>query len=119
MLVATDPAAIRDWSRACTTAGRRVALVPTMGALHDGHMALVHRARQVADAVVVSIFVNPLQFDRPDDFAGYPRPIDEDIETCSRHGVDAVFAPTAATMYPDGFQTQVVPGAMEIGRAHV
>ena len=112
MFVTADPAAMRSWSRSCLDRCQRVALVPTMGALHDGHMALVDRARHDADVVVVSIFVNPLQFDRPDDFAGYPRPIDDDLETCRRHGVDAVYAPTAAAMYPVGFETRVAPGAM-------
>lgn len=114
MLVADSPRAVRAWRRT-HAAGRRVALVPTMGALHDGHMALVERARGLAELVVVSIFVNPLQFDRPADFDGYPRPIDDDIERCRLHGVDAVYAPTAQSMYPAGFQTHVEPGEM----AHV
>ena len=112
MFVAADPTSMRVWSRRRTADGATVALVPTMGALHDGHMALVERARRDADIVVVSIFVNPLQFDRSDDFDTYPRPIDDDLEICRQHGVDAVYAPTAASMYPAGFQTRVTPGAM-------
>jgi pantoate--beta-alanine ligase len=83
-----------------------------MGALHDGHMALVEAAHRHADVVVVSIFVNPLQFNRSDDFDAYPRPIDDDVERCRSAEVDAVYAPTAATMYPAGFETQVVPGPL-------
>jgi len=85
-------------------------MVPTMGALHEGHLALVHHAQQLSDVVVVSIFVNPLQFNRTDDFDAYPRPIDDDVAMCADVGVDAVYAPTAATMYPQGFQTHVEPG---------
>jgi pantoate--beta-alanine ligase len=112
MFVASDPAAIRAWSRARAVDGVSVGFVPTMGALHHGHLTLVDEARRHAGAVVVSIFVNPLQFDRAADFDGYPRPVDDDLDLCRRHGVDAVYAPTAATMYPPGFQTHVVPGAL-------
>lgn len=112
MQVFTSPAALSAWSDAHRVAGRRVGLVPTMGALHEGHLALCAEARRRADVVVVSIFVNPLQFNRPDDFAAYPRPIDDDLALCRSHGVDAVYAPTAADMYPAGFQTHVQPGAL-------
>ena len=78
-----------------------------MGALHDGHLALVTEARRHADRVVVSIFVNPLQFNVRADFERYPRPIDDDLEQCRAAGAEAVYAPTAAAMYPDGFQTHV------------
>jgi pantoate--beta-alanine ligase len=103
---------MRSWSRQTRQAGLRIALVPTMGAVHDGHMKLVDEARRHADAVIVSIFVNPLQFNHPDDFAGYPRPIDDDLAGCAAAGVDAVYAPTAAAMYPPGFETHVVPGSL-------
>jgi len=86
--------------------------VPTMGALHAGHLALVEEARRNGDLVVVTIFVNPLQFNVRDDFDTYPRPIDDDLEACRSAGVDAVYAPTAATMYPPGFQTHVEPGVL-------
>ena len=112
MLLFTTPDEMTAWSDARRVDGRRVALVPTMGALHDGHLALVVEARRHADVVVVSIFVNPLQFNRPDDFAGYPRPIDDDLAACAAVGVDAVYAPTSAVMYPVGFQTHVEPGPL-------
>jgi pantoate--beta-alanine ligase len=81
-------------------AGRRIGLVPTMGALHAGHGRLIERARQESDAVVVSIFVNPLQFDRQEDLAQYPRTMAEDLETCLSLGTDVVFAPAPAEVYP-------------------
>jgi pantoate--beta-alanine ligase len=110
VIVFDRPEEIRAWSAAERANERRVAFVPTMGALHAGHAALVDRARDLADLVVVSIFVNPLQFDRPDDLASYPRVLDEDLALCAAHGVAAVYAPTAATMYPPGHSTRVVPG---------
>jgi pantoate ligase/cytidylate kinase len=92
-----------------------VALVPTMGALHAGHRALIDHARRLADRVVVSIFVNPLQFGPNEDFTRYPRPVDSDLEQCRQAGVDAVFLPTPEVMYPNGReasgQTIVVPPA--------
>lgn len=112
MQVFDSPGAMRAWSDARRHEGRRVAVVPTMGALHDGHLALVRTAGDHADVVVVTIFVNPLQFDQASDLAAYPRPIDDDLAACRAAGVDAVYAPTAATMYPEGFQTHVVPGAL-------
>jgi pantoate--beta-alanine ligase len=81
-------------------AGGLVGLVPTMGALHAGHTSLVDRARGDCDCVVVSIFVNPLQFDREDDLHRYPRPLQADVDLCAEHGVDLVFAPDVADMYP-------------------
>ncbi len=83
-----------------------------MGALHDGHLALVDEARRHADVVVVTVFVNPLQFNVAADFEKYPRPIDDDLAACERAGVDAVYAPTAAAMYPAGFQTHIEPGTL-------
>jgi pantoate--beta-alanine ligase len=88
-------------------ASETVALVPTMGALHAGHLALVRRARQRADRVVASIFVNPAQFAPHEDFASYPRTFEADIATLAAHRVDLVWAPTAETMYAPGFATAV------------
>jgi pantoate--beta-alanine ligase len=112
MKVFTTPGDVSAWSDLQRRGGHRVGLVPTMGALHDGHLALIAEARRHADIVIVTIFVNPLQFNRPDDFSNYPRPIDDDLALCAANGVDAVYAPVASAMYPDGFQTHVVPGAL-------
>ena len=79
-------------------AGRRIALVPTMGALHAGHLSLVEAARTRADRVWVSIFVNPTQFDDPSDLERYPQTFASDLRLCEEHGVDAVFAPDAGEM---------------------
>jgi pantoate--beta-alanine ligase len=108
----TTPAEMRDWSARRRRDGRTIGFVPTMGALHAGHLALVADAAYRCDDVVVSIFVNPLQFDEDLDFDRYPRPIDGDVAACAAAGVAAVYAPTAAAMYPPGFQTRVVPGAL-------
>jgi pantoate--beta-alanine ligase len=79
----------------------RVGLVPTMGALHAGHTCLIEAARAECDLVIVSIFVNPLQFDRPEDLEKYPRALQPDVDLCSALGVDVVFAPSVAEMYPE------------------
>ncbi|MEN9504626.1 MAG: pantothenate synthetase [Actinomycetota bacterium] len=112
MDVFDTPARMQAWSDRQRTSGRSIAFVPTMGALHAGHMALVDEARRHADLVVVSIFVNPLQFNVGSDFDAYPRPVDTDLEACRNSGVDAVYAPTASVMYPVGFQTRVEPGGL-------
>ena len=88
-------------------AGQRIALVPTMGALHAGHLALVGEARRRADRVWLSIFVNPTQFDQAQDFAGYPRELERDLERCREAGVDLVYTPTVEDLYPAGAQTWV------------
>jgi pantoate--beta-alanine ligase len=93
-------------------AGRRIALVPTMGALHAGHASLFKIARERADRVWVSIFVNPTQFDDPRDLAAYPRTLESDLALCRDAGVDLVFTPGAAEMYPEGAQTFVEAGAL-------
>jgi len=102
-----DLRALRSWSEGARAAGRRVALVPTMGALHAGHLALVAAARARADRVVVSIFVNPTQFAPHEDLASYPRDLESDLAACRGAGADAVFAPAPAELYPDGAQTWV------------
>jgi pantoate--beta-alanine ligase len=104
---------VSDVSRALRHTGRRVMLVPTMGALHDGHVALVRAAKRVPGSVVaVSIFVNPLQFGAGEDLDAYPRTLDDDVALLRGEGVDVVFAPTAAVMYPDGLRTTVQPGPL-------
>jgi pantoate--beta-alanine ligase len=107
MQLLTTVKELRAFSDGARAAGRRVALVPTMGALHDGHLALVALARRRADLVIVSIFVNPTQFGPSEDLASYPRTLDADLARCRAADVDAVFAPAAAELYPDGAQTFV------------
>jgi pantoate--beta-alanine ligase len=102
-----EPRAMQAWSDAARRRGERIALVPTMGALHAGHEALIAEARQHADRIVVSIFVNPMQFDRRDDFERYPRALADDVARCESAGADAVYAPAPAAMYPEGFQSAV------------
>jgi len=92
--------------------GIRIGLVPTMGALHRGHLSLVERARQSADCVVMSIFVNPLQFGPNEDFSRYPRPIEEDARLASEAGVDILFTPSPDEMYPEGRATTVSAGTV-------
>lgn len=100
--------AMQAWSREVRDRdGTRIALVPTMGALHAGHLSLVEIARRHADRVVASVFVNPTQFDRADDFARYPRDLDHDGALLAGAGVDVLFAPTADDIYPPGSQTFV------------
>src|SRR5512139_4338726 len=88
-------------------AGTSIALVPTMGALHRGHMALVREARRRAKRVVVSIFVNPTQFAPHEDFASYPRGFAADVKALAEAKADLIWAPTAAVMYPEGFATRL------------
>jgi pantoate--beta-alanine ligase len=95
--------------------GQRVGLVPTMGALHPGHTSLMDLARAECGFVVVSIFVNPTQFGPNEDFSRYPRSLDADLELCGRSGVDLVFNPEPATMYPAGFRTFVEVTGLQDG----
>ena len=107
MDILTDPRAMQAWADAARAAGHTIGLVPTMGALHAGHVKLIDEARRRADRVVVSIFVNPMQFNRRDDFEKYPRTLDEDAARSRAAGAAAVYAPTPASMYPEGFQSAV------------
>lgn len=106
--VAETVAALRQQVKAWRTAGESVALVPTMGALHEGHLGLVQLARTKARRVVVSIFVNPTQFAPNEDFSRYPRTFDADLAKLSEVAADLVYAPSPADMYPQGFATSIV-----------
>ncbi|EOY1200402.1 pantoate--beta-alanine ligase [Escherichia coli] len=113
MLIIETLPLLRQQIRRLRMEGKRVALVPTMGNLHDGHMKLVDEAKARADVVVVSIFVNPMQFDRPEDLARYPRTLQEDREKLNKRKVDLVFAPSVKEIYPNGTETHTyvdVPG---------
>jgi pantoate--beta-alanine ligase len=117
MLIIETLPLLRQQIRRWRQEGKRIALVPTMGNLHEGHMKLVEEARAAADVVVVSIFVNPMQFDRPDDLARYPRTLQEDCEKLTRRNVDLIFAPAPAEVYPQGLEQQTyvdVPGIASI-----
>jgi pantoate--beta-alanine ligase len=102
---------LRSWTRAQRAAGRRIGLVPTMGYLHEGHLALVDEARRHADAVILTIFVNPLQFGPREDLARYPRDLPRDRALANSRGVDALFVPAVEAMYPPGSEVRVIPGA--------
>src|SRR5437667_4281552 len=103
---------MRAWSRAERTRGGRLGFVPTMGLLHEGHLRLVDRARERADRVVLSVFVNPLQFGPTEDFAAYPRDPEHDRRLAAERGVDVVFLPETAALYPTEPLVRVAPGPM-------
>ncbi|MBB5913344.1 pantoate--beta-alanine ligase [Nocardia transvalensis] len=112
LTVVHDPATLTSVSTALRSVGRTVALVPTMGALHEGHLRLVRQAKRTNQIVIVSIFVNPLQFGAGEDLDRYPRTLDADVELLRGEGVELVFAPSPAEMYPDGPRTSVHPGPL-------
>ncbi|EGU34964.1 pantoate--beta-alanine ligase [Vibrio sp. N418] len=108
-----DISALREQIKQYKRDGRKVAFVPTMGNLHEGHLTLVRKAREYADIVVVSIFVNPMQFERADDLNNYPRTLEDDLSKLNGEGVELVFTPTPETIYPEGLESQTsvdVPG---------
>jgi len=114
MITVRDPGALRQTTEPWRRAGERIAFVPTMGALHEGHLSLVRQARERAARVVASIFVNPTQFNQASDLERYPRTPERDAELLEREGCDLLFLPTADHLYPPGDATWVVPeGAAE------
>jgi pantoate--beta-alanine ligase len=107
MKIIRTPRSMAAWSEQLRKEGVTIGFVPTMGALHDGHRALIRATRLQCDALVVSIFVNPTQFGPTEDLTRYPRPIIHDRALCRKEGADVCFEPTAGAMYPAGFQTVV------------
>ena len=105
-----DIASLRRTVMQCRAAGEQIALIPTMGALHAGHISLVQAAREKARRIIVSIFVNPTQFAPNEDFSAYPRTFDADLAKLAEAGADGCFAPQADQIYPQGFSTGVIPG---------
>ncbi len=106
-LVCPTIAAVREAVRTAREQGKTIGVVPTMGALHEGHASLMRQARAETGYLVVTVFVNPLQFDRPEDLARYPRDLATDVKLCERMGAEAVFAPSAEEMYPGELLTTV------------
>src|SRR5712691_8497120 len=113
--VARSVAALRQVVAGWRAAQQRVALVPTMGAIHAGHLALVHAARAQCDRVVASLFVNPKQFGPAEDFSAYPRDEQADLAAFRRAGVELVWAPAVAEMYPPGFAANIQIGGVSEG----
>lgn len=111
MIVIRSPHRMGTTARRWEGSGKRIGVVPTMGALHEGHLSLIRRAAKENDVTIVTIFVNPLQFGPREEFARYPRPFQADLRLAEQAGADVVFAPTAAALYPPGFETHV-----EVGR---
>lgn len=115
MVTIQSPVEMQEWSRARIREGKRIGFVPTMGYLHEGHLSLMRIARQHADVIVVSIFVNPTQFGPREDFTRYPRDLDRDSRQCQGAGVDVIFAPEASSMYPEGYSVYVNEDALSNG----
>ncbi|GAB4343727.1 MAG: pantoate--beta-alanine ligase [Desulfobulbaceae bacterium] len=115
MEIIHSPAEMTAWAEEQAGNGLTVGLVPTMGYFHEGHLRLMRAAGEFADRVVVSIFVNPIQFGPGEDFAAYPRDFDRDCRLAETEGVDVIFAPRAEDMYPEGYQTMVSVGGITRG----
>ncbi|WP_280343025.1 pantoate--beta-alanine ligase [Nocardia neocaledoniensis] len=107
-----DPEVLATITKTLRGAGRTIGFVPTMGALHEGHLQLIRQAKLTNQVVLVSIFVNPLQFGANEDLDAYPRTLDADLELLRHEGVDLVFAPSASDMYPEGPRTTIMPGPL-------
>lgn len=112
MIQVNDKDALRVVMRGYRSNAETTAFVPTLGNLHDGHLSLVRKAKEVADRVIVSIFLNPMQFDKPEDLTAYPKTLENDLALLKRENVDLVFLPTAKEMYPDGGTTHVEVGGI-------
>ena len=107
MQIIREPKAMQQYVEEMRRAGRSIGLVPTMGALHEGHLSLIRRCRAENDVAVMTLFVNPMQFDRQEDLARYPRDLDHDADLARAAGVDAIFHPAVEEMYPRGYATYV------------
>ena len=110
MQIVSAPFEMTSWAEKQAEQGKKISLVPTMGFFHEGHLSLMRMAGARSDKVIVSLFVNPIQFGPEEDFEAYPRDFDRDCHLAEQEGVDIVFAPDAKDMYPDGFQTTVSVG---------
>ena len=111
MFILRTPAEMHAWSRSAHASGKTIGFVPTMGALHAGHAQLISQSANENNLTVVSIFVNPSQFNVAEDFDKYPRTFDADVEIAQNHGATAIYAPSAESMYPPAYRTYVEPGA--------
>ncbi len=112
--IVREPQAMQEASRAVRQSGRTIAVVPTMGALHEGHRSLIRLARERADCVITTIFVNPTQFAPGEDLDRYPRPFERDAAVAADAGTDFLFAPTVEAMYPPGYSTNVVVNGLTL-----
>ena len=107
MQIIAEPSQMQQLAEEVRRAGKSIGCVPTMGALHEGHLSLIRRSRAENDLVVMTLFVNPIQFDRKDDLARYPRDLDRDTRLAGEAGVDIIYSPGVDEMYPDGYATYV------------